>query len=150
MLRFQIRLKLNKELSVRAGVNTDLLWNKGEKVEIGIDCVDIARFAKDMVSKQNILRKIFTENEIHYCEKKYNKSKHYAVRFAGKEAVVKALSCYDIRVSLNQIEILNTKNQVPFVRLLDEQLGDFEIKISLSHSGEIAMAVAIVFKNPIM
>lgn len=116
-------------------------------MEIGIDCVDIARFKKDIISKQNILRKIFTENEVRYCEQKENTSQHYAVRFAGKEAVVKALSCYEIKVSLNQIEILNTKNGIPYVKILDDKLTDFDIKISLSHSREIAMAVAIVFQK---
>ena len=116
-------------------------------MEIGIDCVDISRFNEDIVSKKNILKKIFTEREIEYCEKKVKTSQHYALRFAGKEAVVKAFSCFGIEISLNQIEILNKKNGIPFVKILDDKLSNFNIKISLSHSGEIAVAVAIVYNN---
>jgi len=117
------------------------------KLEIGIDCVEISRFNRDIISKKNILKKIFTENEIQYCEKKVKTSQHYAVRYAGKEAVIKAFSCYKIEISMNQIEISNKKNGVPFVKILDDKLSDFNIKISLSHSREIAIAVAIVSKN---
>lgn len=116
-------------------------------LEIGIDCVEISRFNRDIISKKNILKKIFTENEIQYCEKKVKASQHYAVRYAGKEAVVKAFSCYKIEISMNQIEILNKKNGIPFVKILGDKLSDFNIKISLSHSREIAIAVAIVSKN---
>lgn len=125
----------------------DLLLDEGDKLEVGIDCVDISRFNKDVISKKNILKKIFTENEIQYCEKKGKTSQHYAVRFAGKEAIVKAFSCYYITVSLKQIEILNKKNGSPYVKILDDKLSDFDIKISLSHSRETAMAVAIITKN---
>jgi holo-[acyl-carrier protein] synthase len=117
------------------------------KLEIGIDCVNILHFNDDILSKKNFLRKIFTENEIKYCEKKVKASQHYAVRFAGKEAVVKALSCYGITVSLKQIEILNKKNRCPYVKIIDKKLSDLDIKISLSHSKETAMAVAIINKN---
>jgi holo-[acyl-carrier protein] synthase len=93
------------------------------------------------------MKKIFTENEIQYCEKKENSSQHYAVRFAGKEAVVKAFSCYNLSISLKHIEILNKKNGCPYVKILDDKFSDFEIKISLSHSNDIAIAVAIVAKH---
>ncbi len=122
-------------------------------MEIGIDCVDIQRFNKDIISKGKNLNKIFTENEILYCEKKVNKPQHYAARFAGKEAVIKAFSCYGIEILMNQIEILNKKNRTPFVKILDEKIKDHNIKISLSHSNKIAMAVALVIekrKKPVL
>jgi len=116
-------------------------------LEIGIDCVDLSRFNKDVVSKRNILKKIFTEQEIQYCEKKAHSYQHYAVRFAGKEAVIKAFSCYGIKLLLKQIEIVNKKNGIPFVKILDDKSSDFDIKISLSHSEETAVAVALVVKK---
>jgi phosphopantetheinyl transferase (holo-ACP synthase) len=76
-------------------------------------------------------------------------SQHYGVRFAGKEAVVKAFLCYGIRIPLNKIEILNRKNGIPFVTILDKNAGKFEIKISLSHSDTIAAAVAVVYEKPL-
>lgn len=116
-------------------------------MEIGIDCVDISRFNKEKISKIKFLRKIFTENEINYCAGKVNPSQHFAVRFAGKEALIKAFSSYGIKISFKKIEILNKKNGIPFVKILDKELKDFKIKISLSHSSKIAMAIAIVTKG---
>jgi len=116
-------------------------------LEIGIDCVGIPEFKKDVLSNDNIIKKVFTNNEISYCEKKLNSCQHFAVRFAAKEAVIKAFSCYNIKILLGQIEILNKKNGIPFVKILDDKLSDFDIKISLSHSKETAVAVAIVSRN---
>ena len=115
-------------------------------MEVGIDCVNISRFSKKILSKKNSINRIFTKNEIQYCEKKANPTEHYAVRFAGKEAVIKAFNCFNIKISLNQIEILNKKNGIPYVKILDDKIVDFDMKISLSHSTDIAVAVAIVIK----
>jgi len=113
-------------------------------LEVGIDCVDISRFTENILSKKNTINRVFTRNEIQYCEKKVNSALHYAVRFAGKEAVVKAFYCFGIKLHLNQIEILNKEEGIPFVNILNEKIVDFDIKISLSHSIETAIAVAIV------
>jgi holo-[acyl-carrier protein] synthase len=117
------------------------------KLEIGIDCVDISKFTEDIVSKENILKRIFTENEIRHCEKKMKPPQHYAVRFAAKEAIVKAFSCYGFEISLGNIEILNKENRVPYVNILDNNLREYEIKISLSHTENIAVACAYVYKS---
>ncbi len=93
------------------------------------------------------MKKIFTEIEIRNCEKKEKKPQHYAVRFAGKEAVIKAFSYYDIAISLKKIEILNKKNGIPYVKILNDKLRDFDIKISLSHSNETAIAVVVITKK---
>lgn len=65
-------------------------------VGIGTDIVEISRI-KNAVAKwgERFLRKIFTENEISYCYKKKDPFPHLAVRFAAKEAVIKALSTED-------------------------------------------------------
>jgi holo-[acyl-carrier protein] synthase len=116
-------------------------------LEIGIDCVDIPRFEQDIASKKKILKKIFTENEVQYCEKKMKAGQHYAVRFAAKEAIIKAFACYGIEISLSSIEILNKENRIPYVNILDDKLKEYEIKISLSHAENNAVACAIVSKS---
>jgi len=118
-------------------------------LEIGVDCVDITRFKDDIVSKSRILEKIFTENEIRYCEDKMNSYQHYAVRFAGKESVIKAFAGYGIELSLRNIEILNTEQGVPYVNVLDEEIKGYDVKISLSHTYDIAVAFVIVSKEPV-
>jgi holo-[acyl-carrier protein] synthase len=109
----------------------------------------LSRFHQDILSDSSILKKIFTEKEVRYCESKLHPTQHYGVRYAGKEAVVKAFQCYGIRIPLNRIEILNRKNGIPFVTILDRNVGNFEIKISLSHSDTIAAAVAVVCEKPL-
>lgn len=116
-------------------------------MEIGIDCITISQFDEKTLHNLSFLKKIFTRNETKYCKKKAKPSQHFAVRFAGKEAVIKALSHFDIKIPLNQIEILNNTNGSPFVRILEKNLDLFKIKISLSHSRDVAMAVAIVSKS---
>ena len=86
------------------------------EVSIGIDCEDIARF-KGINSREAFMKKIFTENEIGYCIKKPNPAQHFAARFAGKEAIVKALSSAGKKISIKQIEILNDDSGVPVVNL---------------------------------
>lgn len=115
-------------------------------MEIGVDCINITRVNKGGMLKKNNLRRIFTEREIQYCENKEKPSQHYAVRFAGKEAVIKAFFAYDISLHHNQIEILNKKNGIPFIKILDDRYNNYDIKISLSHSRETAIAFVIINK----
>ena len=64
------------------------------KVTCGTDIIEIYRI-KESIEKlgEAFLNRIFTENEIKYCEsKKKQKYQHYAARFAAKEAAFKALS----------------------------------------------------------
>lgn len=112
-------------------------------MEIGVDCVNIARFS-NIINDKKLLHKIFTTCEIEYCKAKKPFSQHFAARFAGKEALIKALSHYNIQIPLNQIEILNDQYGSPFVRILNDKYESFEMKISLSHSKEIAIAFVIV------
>ena len=112
-------------------------------IGIGVDIEEINRF-EDMENINKFLNKIFTENEIEYCYSKKNPYPSIAARFCGKEAVVKAFSHHNDKLPLNQIEILNAPNGVPFVRLLNNDSKEFNIQISLSHTKEIAVAFAII------
>ena len=115
-------------------------------MEIGVDCVDIERFS-NIINNKKLLHKIFTEHEIEYCKVRRPSSQHFAARFAGKEALVKALSYYNIQIPLNQIEITNNQNERPSIRILDDEYASFELKVSLSHSKEIAIAMVVVIEN---
>ena len=115
-------------------------------VFVGVDCVDIARFT-DLTSRDAFLKKVFTAGEIEYCLKKQNPAQHFAARFAGKEAVLKALGSAGKKILIWQIEILNEDSGAPIVNLLKEGLESLEIKLSLSHCGSIAIASAIVVEK---
>lgn len=115
-------------------------------VSIGVDCEDISRFNK-IVNNKNLLKKIFTESEINYCMSKANPPQHFAVRFAGKEAVIKAINRSGKKVSINQIEILNNEVGASIVNLLDKDLSSYNVKLSLSHSKKTAIAFAVAIQQ---
>ena len=63
------------------------------KVSCGVDIIEVERIAKLIRRNRTFVKRVFTEREIAYCGKKKFKWEHFAVRFAAKEAVWKAL-CY--------------------------------------------------------
>ena len=86
---------------------------------IGTDIVNIKRMQKLLKSNSNNFKnRIFSKNEIIYCEKKRNPSSFYAKRFAAKEALSKALGT-GIRKGINfkDIEILNDNFGKPSINL---------------------------------
>ena len=59
---------------------------------IGTDIVNIKRMEKSIKKNGVVFKnKIFSKNEINYCEKRKNPFAFYAKRFAAKEALSKAL-----------------------------------------------------------
>jgi len=95
------------------------------------------------------MEKIFTKKEIEYCCRKANPSQHFAARFAGKEAIIKCFGSMGKKIPFSQIEILKCENDAPIVNMLGNR-GNYDVKLSLSHSGNMAMAFAIVTKEKIM
>jgi len=120
---------------------------------LGIDIIEIARVKKSIDTYgDNFLDKVFTENEIKYCNSKFNKYQHFAARFAAKEAVYKALaSGWKEGLRWKDIEIQNDDSGMPSIRpsgkLKSFLSEDTQLKISISHSDNYVTAVAIIFKN---
>lgn len=117
------------------------------KFKIGNDIIETSRI-ENLCKKYSdrFKKRVFTENEINYCESKgKNKYQSYAARFCAKEAVFKAVSDglknkYDI--NWTDIEILNNDNGKPIVNINLDFIKDIEI--SLSHVKEYAIATVIV------
>jgi holo-[acyl-carrier protein] synthase len=109
----------------------------------GIDIVEVDRVRR-LLGKNNRFRdRVFTKAEIRYCEGKKKKYEHYAVRFAAKESVWKALGKGGI--GLKSIEVKNETGGKPQIvikhSLLDKK---HEIVITLSHTKKYAIAHALV------
>lgn len=115
---------------------------------IGADIESIQRFTKlDYVENNAFLKKIFTKNELEYCFSKGKAASHLAVRYAGKEAVIKALSSIDkINLSYREIEILNNENGVPIVGINNVCFHNLKVFLSLSHCDDKAIAFAVVIE----
>ena len=113
-------------------------------MEIGVDIVEVARFDEELCAKNSFLTKVFTPEEIHYCQTKRNPAPCYAARFAAKEAVIKALSPYSLTPALHQIEVKKASSGAPFIALHLPSADRFTIKISISHEHTAAVAVALI------
>ena len=119
------------------------------KTFCGTDIIEINRI-KESIEKtgEQFINRIFTSNEIKYCESKNNvKYQHYAARFAAKEAIFKAISkALDNRFSIGwkNVEILNDENGRPNVKFINFNVeGLKEIDISISHCKEYATATVV-------
>ena len=120
--------------------------------EVGTDIVAVSRIGALVRDRgAAFLERWFTEREISYCSSKAVPSRHFAARFAAKEAVVKALPVtWDGPLPWRSIEIANDPHGVPSVRLSGAiadaatKAGVGEIKVSLAHCDEYATAIALV------
>jgi len=117
----------------------------------GIDIMEIARIEEAINSLgDRFLKRIYTEGEIKYCR---GHVPELAVRFAGKEAVMKALGTGVRGVFWRDIEILPDQRGAPLVylngsaRSRADELGIRELAITLSHSREYAVASVVGEKN---
>lgn len=121
-------------------------------IGIGIDITEIEKMAKSLESKA-FQRKVFTPSELEICAEVKNSVECLAGKFAAKEAFMKALGT-GIRqeVWFTQIEVLNDESGKPIVQVSGEadkrleESGAEHIHISISHSGELAVAVVILEK----
>jgi len=88
---------------------------------------------------------VFTQKELEYCLKKEDPIEHLAVKFSGKEAVIKAIYSYNnVKLNYNDIEILNLKGGEPTVNILSSNYKNLDIRISLSHSEDNSLAFTII------
>ena len=118
---------------------------------IGTDIVDIIRLKKLFYTNKKFKDRIFSTQEIKYCESRSDKIASYSKRFAAKEAFSKALGIgISNGISFNEISVKNYKNVAPFIELLGKtktitkKLTKKKNRIYLSLSDEKKYALAMV------
>jgi holo-[acyl-carrier protein] synthase len=110
---------------------------------VGIDLLEIDRLERALERYPRLAARLFTEGERRYAAARRRPARHLAVRFAAKEAVTKALGL-EGGFAMREIEVL--AGEPPRVRLSGRAAaaaGDGELEISLTHSRELAAAVAV-------
>ena len=117
-------------------------------MNVGVDVIEIERIRRAL-ERPGFRERCFTEAERAYCDSRPNPAQHYAARFAGKEAVGKALGFGVARAwAWKEVEIAGRpKPSVSLSgRLLDwaQAQGRAGIDLSMTHSRELAAAVAVV------
>jgi holo-[acyl-carrier protein] synthase len=117
-------------------------------IRVGTDLIEIARIRRSLERYAGFRDRCFTRAEQAYCDSRANPAESYAGRFAGKEAVGKALGFGVARAfAWKEIEIVGRPK--PSVRLsgrlaaVAERAGVRGIDLSMTHSRELAQAVAI-------
>jgi holo-[acyl-carrier protein] synthase len=117
----------------------------------GVDIIEISRIKSAIERDNKFINKIFTVNEIEYCESKAKKAQHYAARFASKEAFFKALGTgWRNGMSWTDIDINNDSLGKPDIKLSGETLLFFNklklssISLSISHSKKYAVGFVII------
>jgi holo-[acyl-carrier protein] synthase len=119
----------------------------GAALNLGVDLIEIERVRRALARHPGFRERCFTDAERAYCDSKPNPPQHYAARFAGKEAVGKAIGV-GVHFTWREIEIAGRPK--PTVRLSGrtaaaaERIGAARIELSMTHSRELAAAVAVV------
>ena len=121
-------------------------------VGTGVDIAEVVRI-RETIERfgDRFLRRIFTEGEIRYCERKARRFESYAARFAAKEAGMKALGTgWSRGVRWRDIEVVRPKGQRPTIQFhgeaaaIAEKLGTKNIALSITHTSEEALAHVIL------
>jgi len=113
-----------------------------KNIGVGIDIVEISRFNRiPYESNKRFYKKIFTQSEIQYCTKFSDPYKHFAGKFAIKEAVLKSITN---NVKMINIVTVHEKSK-PGVSIKD--LKHYQFVVSLSHEKTIAIAIVLSEKS---
>jgi holo-[acyl-carrier protein] synthase len=115
-------------------------------VKVGVDLIEIERVRRAL-ERPRFRERCFTEAEREYCDSRADPAESYAARFAGKEAVGKALGC-GVRFTWKEVEIVGRPK--PGVRLTGrtaafaDKVRAGAIDLSMTHSRELAAAICVV------
>ena len=123
----------------------------------GIDIVENYRLKEILLKKKsNFKKKIFTINEVVYCEKKSNSISCYSKRFAAKEAFAKALGIgFRKNINFKDIEVVNNTYGKPYISISKKiankiktlfKVKKFNILLSLSDEKKYSIASVIISK----
>jgi len=120
-------------------------------IGIGTDITECLRIAR-MIERHGelFINRVYTPDEITYCQSRRQATQHFTGRWAAKEAILKALGTGWRRgISWRDMEIRNEPSGRPVVAVrggvkeLVEQLGITKLLVSISHCRTHATAYAI-------
>ena len=118
----------------------------------GVDIAEVERIRASIERfGDRFVRRIFTDGEIGYCERRAHRCESYAARFAAKEAGMKALGTgWSHGVRWRDIEVVRPKGQRPTIQFhgqaaaIAARLGTKNVALSITHTSEQALANVIL------
>ena len=125
-------------------------------IGIGVDLVDCARIENSIERfGERFLKRIFTEGEIAYCQSMKFPGRHFAARFAAKEALSKAFGTgIGKSMGWRDLDVQKKESGEPFVVLsggaekMARRRGVANVWISLSHTDQSGLATIILEARP--
>ncbi len=122
-------------------------------IGIGIDIVSIDRLQTALKGTHSMEQKLFTPEEIRFCNSRKNQYQHFGGRFAAKEAALKALGTgWSKGIRWIDVEITKGDRGTPILtfhakaRKVFEELGARTTWLSITHSTEHAVAMVVLEK----
>ena len=127
----------------------------GVLIGLGCDIIEVERIRSALEKHgDRFLKRVFTEEEQAYCNSVKYGHKHYAARWAAKEAVSKAFTTgIGPHLDWTSVSVYHGSRHEPLARLdakaeaLLKQVGATHVWLSLSHVDSHAMAVAALVKH---
>ena len=120
-------------------------------VGIGTDLLDVNRMARELSREGAGFRDgVFTSSEVAYCDGMGQPARHFAARFAAKEAFWKAIGAGPEGVSLRDVEVCREEGGRPVLVLFGrareaaERLGVRNTFVSLTHTATLASANVVL------
>src|ERR1700759_2527656 len=121
-------------------------------VGTGVDIAEVARIAASIQRfGRRFTERVFTPDEIRYCESKANKAERYAARFAAKEAAMKAIGTgWNHGVTWRDVEVRRAPGRRPTMEFHNKageffrKLGAARAHLSITHTKDSAMAQVIL------
>jgi len=116
---------------------------------IGVDAVDVVRFRRVIERRPTIVDRLFTESEREYARRSRDPGPRLAVRFAAKEAALKALGVGVGAAPFRDVEVVRGENGEPGLVLsgraaqLSAGCGVRRWHVSLSHTDTVAVATVV-------
>ena len=120
-------------------------------VGLGVDICEIARMERAISRHPTLRDRVFTPEEIAYCDSKARPAESYAGRFAAREATIKALGGYRGR-RWQDISVTRHPSGAPSIRLdgnakrRADALGVTDVLITFTHEKTSAFAFAIAVR----
>jgi holo-[acyl-carrier protein] synthase len=118
---------------------------------LGVDLVEVARMEKALARGERIVQRLFTAGEIAYCRRHKEPARHFAARFAAKEAGMKALGTgWSNGVGWQNFEVRLDPRGRPHLHVtgraaeIATALGATHSLITLAHDGGLATAVVAI------
>jgi holo-[acyl-carrier protein] synthase len=121
-------------------------------VGLGVDICEIARIERALARHPTMRERVFTPEEIAYCDGKARPAESYAGRFAAREATIKALGGYRGR-RWQDISVTRAPSGAPAIRLEGnakrraDGLGVGEVLVTFTHEKTNAVAFAVAVRR---